>query len=538
MIKPNNKRISKPKSSSVHSAGDSMNYYHDEMMEQIFEILKQPKSLKKLKLSENFVKNLILKIISSYGTVKTSRLNEMTGIHWDILEENLRKLEEDGFCAPTGGGFLFSSVEYTVTKKGHEKSRRAFEENPYMGMAPVSYDDYYKMMEAQLKGRHPIIIPENVVEDTFNDVVGVEHAKRVLLESCTIGKGIFVYGPPGTGKTFTVSKMTDLLPPIIIPKFIEFGGAVVQFFDPDFHKMCPEQPEDPRWVKIHAPFVLTGSELSLNKLETNYNPDKGVYETSPMIKASGGVLLIDDLGRQRDDHELILNRLIVPMENKKDVIYVRGVPVVVHSHFIPAFSTNLDISIMDEAHLRRAPLHIFLKNPPLDELSEVFKRNLDELNEKYDTSVIERFINVYTPVSEGGEGLQPSFAHARDLAQIAQAVRINLRKDSIDLEVIEETLGKHILIELQRKNIDVADIEKKVRSYRVKTGDLEAAFKALADYGAYGIAYEADAVLVDIAETITPVILATYLQGKNVAVDKIDLIAESERELRKTLLQS
>ena len=515
-----------------------MNYYHDDLMEEIFDILKQPKCIEDLKLSANFVKNLILKIISSYGSIKTSRLNEITGIHWDILEKNLRDLEEDGFCAPTGGGFLFSSVEYTVTKKGHEKARRALEENPYIGMAPVSYDDYYNMMEAQLKGRHPIIIPEEVIEETFADVVGVEHAKRVLLESCTIGKGIFVYGPPGTGKTFTVSKMSDLLPPLVVPKFIEFGGAVVQFYDPDFHKATPEQPEDPRWVKIRAPFVLTGAELSLNKLETNYNPDKGVYETSPIIKANGGVLLIDDLGRQRDDHELLLNRLIVPMENKQDVIYVRGVPVVVHSHFIPAFSTNLDISIMDEAHLRRAPLHILLSNPPLDELAKVFRKNLDDLEETCSEEAVERFLKVYTPVSDGGEGLMPSFAHARDLAQIAQAVRINRKKDSIDLDIMEETLGKHILIYLQRINIDVADIEKKVRSYRVKTDDLEAAAKALADYGAYAISQESDALLLDVEETITPVQLADYLQKKNINVEKVDLITESVRELRKALLQS
>ncbi|MGB9936831.1 MAG: ATP-binding protein [Methanobacterium sp.] len=514
-----------------------MNYYHDEKMEKIFEILKQPRNLEQLKLSESFIKNLILKIISSYGTIKTSLINEMTGIHWDILEQTLRKLEEDGFCAPTGGGFLFSSVEYTVTKKGHEKARRAIEENPYIGMAPVSYDDYYEIMEAQLKGRHPISIPDNVVEKTFLDVVGVEHAKEVLLESSTIGKGIFIYGPPGTGKTFIISKMSDLLPPSIIPKFIEFGGAVIQFYDPDFHKKCPEQPEDPRWVKIHAPFVLTGAELSLNKLETNYNPDKGVYETSPIIKANGGVLLIDDLGRQRDDHELLLNRLIVPMENKRDVIYVRGVPVIVHSHFIPAFSTNLDISIMDEAHLRRAPLHIFLKNPPLDELAEVFMKNLDELGEIYDVEVVTKFLNVYTPISEGGEGLQPSFAHARDLAQIAQAVRINQGKENIDLDIIKDTLRKHILIELQRKNIDIADVEKKVRSYRVKTNDIEAAFKVLKDYGVYAIASEADAILLDIEETLTPVQLAMYLQKNDINVIRIDLITESIRELKKTLLQ-
>ena len=135
-------------------------------------------------------------------------------------------------------------------------------------------------MDAQLKGRYPIEIPPEVVESTFKDVVGVEYAKESLIESCIIGKGIFIYGPPGTGKTFLTGKMSDLLPPVVIPKFVEFGGKVIQIYDPDFHKMCPEQPEDPRWVKIHAPFVLTGAELNLNKLETNYDVNKGVYETS------------------------------------------------------------------------------------------------------------------------------------------------------------------------------------------------------------------------------------------------------------------
>ncbi len=57
-------------------------------------------------------------------------------------------------------------------------------------------------MEAQLKGRYPIEIPPEVIESTFKDVVGVEYAKESLIESCIIGKGIFIYGPPGTGKTF------------------------------------------------------------------------------------------------------------------------------------------------------------------------------------------------------------------------------------------------------------------------------------------------------------------------------------------------
>ena len=512
-----------------------MSYYHDEKMEKIFKALKQPKNLEDLQLTESFVKGLILKIISSYGTVKTSTINELTGIHWDILEENLSQMEKSGFCAPVSGGFLFSSIEYTITKKGREKSKGIAEENPYIGIAPVPYEEYFQIMKLQMHHRHPIDIPAEVVSDTFDEVVGVEYAKEALIESSIIGKGIFVYGPPGTGKTFIISTMPNLLPPLIIPKYIEFGGKVIQLYDSDFHKMCKEQPDDPRWVKIFAPFVLTGAELSLNKLETNYDPTKGVYETSPLIKANGGVLLIDDLGRQRDDHELILNRLIIPMENKEDVVYVRGIPVILQSHFIPAFSTNLDIS-MDEAHLRRAPLHIFLKNPEIEEVAEVFRRNLNSLGENFEPEAMERFMKVYQSKKDGGEGLQPSFAHSRDLAQICQSVRINMKKGTIDTEVMEAALDKHVLIVLQRMNIDIAQVAHKTRTFRVKADDLEKTYHALSHFDNSGRSYEKDSILVDVDESTSPVELAEYLLSKDIKIEKIDLIAESEKELRRTLL--
>jgi predicted ATPase with chaperone activity len=161
-------------------------------METIFKVLKQPKTLEEIQLSESFVNDLILKIITSYGTVKTSTINDLTSIHWDILERCLSQLEKDGLCAPVSGSFLFSSVQYSISKKGREKNKGVIEENPYIGVAPVSYDNYHEIMKAQLKGRYPIEIPYEVVESTFADVVGVEYAKESLIESCIIGKGIFI----------------------------------------------------------------------------------------------------------------------------------------------------------------------------------------------------------------------------------------------------------------------------------------------------------------------------------------------------------
>ena len=107
-------------------------------------------------------------------------------------------------------------------------------DNPYIGIAPVTYDEYFKIMQVQLKGRYPLDIPSAVVEKAFSDVVGMEYPKKVLTESAIGGKGFFIYGPPGTGKTFLTSKMSNILPPLLMPRYIEFSGSVIQLFDPDF----------------------------------------------------------------------------------------------------------------------------------------------------------------------------------------------------------------------------------------------------------------------------------------------------------------
>ena len=420
-------------------------------MQKMFNLVEQPKNLEDIDISESFIKNLVLKLISTYGNVKVTQLHDITGLHVDVLEEILHGLEKDDMCAQTGGGFLFSSVEYTIKKSGREKALQIMQENPYIGICPVSYDEYFAIMGAQLKGRFPLKIPKPVIASALKDIVGIEEGKKTLVASSIGGTGFFIYGAPGTGKTFLTSKMSNMLPPILIPKYIEFSGSVIQLYDPDFHRMSPEQPEDPRWVKVKAPFVFTGSELTSEKLETLFNPNKGVYETSPIIKANGGILLLDDLGRQKEDHNIILNRLIVPLENKRDVIYIKGSPVIVHTQFIPILSTNLDINIVDEAHLRRAPMHILLGPPNPDEIVEVFKRNLDALSENYDDSVLERFRQVYLPLVDGGEQLNPTFAHARDIAHIAQSVRIRNNEETLTLKVLEEALDAHILIALQRK---------------------------------------------------------------------------------------
>jgi hypothetical protein len=84
-------------------------------------------------------------------------------------------------------------------------------------------------------------------------------------------------------------------------------------------------------------------------------------------------------------------------------------------------------------------------------------------------------------------------------------------------------------------NIDIAQITRKTRSFRIKTSQIEEAKHAIRNFGASKLSHESEAVIIDIDDNITPVQLAEYLHNSGIEVDRIDMIAESEKEIKRTI---
>ena len=81
-----------------------------------------------------------------------------------------------------------------------------------------------------------------------------------------------------------------------------------------------EQPtRDLRWRRIKRPVVITGGELTLDMLDLRYNATSNFYTAPLHIKANGGVFLIDDFGRQIVSPRDLLNRWILPLEERIDL---------------------------------------------------------------------------------------------------------------------------------------------------------------------------------------------------------------------------
>ena len=87
-------------------------------------------------------------------------------------------------------------------------------------------------------------------------------------------------------------------------------GSIVRFFDPVSHVALDKPAKDGnsvvddanaidrRWVVCRRPCVMVGGELTLESLELSFNPTTGFYRAPVQALANGGVLVIDDFGRQ------------------------------------------------------------------------------------------------------------------------------------------------------------------------------------------------------------------------------------------------
>jgi predicted ATPase with chaperone activity len=177
---------------------------------------------------------------------------------------------------------------------------------------------------------------------------------------------------------------------MFIPFAIDIEGQVVKLYDSVNHELAPDEDaspsgtgalktgakRDPRWVKIRRPFIVVGGELTLAGLDLVFDDVHKYYEAPFQVKANGGVLLIDDFGRQQVRPRDLLNRWIVPLENRLDYLTLHtGRKIDVPFDVLVVFSTNLPPKdLVDEAFLRRLRHKIEVGDPNYEEYRQVFKR--------------------------------------------------------------------------------------------------------------------------------------------------------------------
>lgn len=241
----------------------------------------------------------------------------------------------------------------------------------------------------------------------------------------TSGRSVLMYGPPGNGKSSISNGIRAALgDKIYIPRAIDYAGQVITVYDPIVHSRAESSVDDPnalrrsgnrydnRYVLCDRPSVITGGELTLDMLDLKYNPIARTYQAPLQLKASGGVFIVDDLGRQAEPPQKLINRWIVPLEESRDILALQsGEKFTVPFDTLVIFSTNYHPNeIFDGAALRRIFFKIKIDGPNQEMFLKIFAMVAKKKGMALDEAALLHLLkNKYPTIQNTFANYQPTF---------------------------------------------------------------------------------------------------------------------------------
>jgi predicted ATPase with chaperone activity len=416
-----------------------------------------PATLEEAGLSLDLVTQLALKTLYFAGELSGAELAKRLGVSFGVVEPALEFLKTQRRCEIVGGAIAGGpSFRYQITNDGRAVAALFLQQSQYVGVAPVPLAQYRDYLKSRRLAETSFVSRADVSHGFSHLVVG----QAVLDEigpALNGGQSIFIYGPPGNGKTVMAEALRDLLGgDVEVPHAIEVEGNIIRVFDPVSHEQWPpladdrlidpKPKKDARWATCRRPMVKAGGELTLESLDLAFDSRTGFYHAPLQLLANGGMLLVDDFGRQRCAPQDLLNRWMVPLESGVDHLTLQsGVTFEVPFMVFVAFATNIKPSeLVDEAFLRRVRYKVFAQGPSVEDFIQIAENYCRERQVPFDRSIIEQLLKGYFH----DHGVVRRACHPRDLinqALLLAAYRGEPRE--LTLELLESACAAYFVEE-------------------------------------------------------------------------------------------
>lgn len=392
------------------------------------------------------VSDLLLKQLYLGGNLLGVEMARQARLPFNVVDEALQFLKDEK-CVEVTAGEVIGRISYrfALTDLGRIRARECFEQCRYVGPAPVPLETYVKQcLKQTVTGT---VCTMAALQEAFADLIMRQDLLEELGPAVCSGRSIFIYGPPGNGKTMVAKGLGRFLNQyggeIYVPYAILAENSIITVFDPTVHvatdggdlhgsemgggefansqieRMMHANPPDLRWRKIKRPVIITGGELTLDMLDLRYNATSNFYQAPMHIKANGGVFLIDDFGRQIVSPRDLLNRWIIPLEERVDYLTLAtGRNFQVPFEQLIIFSTNLDPKqLVDDAFLRRIRHKILIDSPTREAYTEIFQLGCKLRRLQYCQEALDYLFQTYYDTAR-----VPRSSDPRDLLEIVVSI--------------------------------------------------------------------------------------------------------------------
>ena len=381
-----------------------------------------PDHIHELGLPDRFIEDLALKTLYRITVPSPVGVANATRVSPGVAREAMDELRRQRLVETTSAsGRLETEWQYRLTELGMREAENAFERSKYVGPVPIPIQDYFRVLERDTEIGAPD--PVRLARALQQLVLARDVVAKVCL-ALTSGRPAMLWGAPGNGKTTILELTSEAIQGVtLMPVAIYVSGHIIRLYDDLVHQPVEgddaaeaSSAVDRRWMRIRRPFVFVGGELRHEDLDLAYDPALGYHQAPPHVKAHGGLLAIDDFGRQQVSPHALLNRWIAALERGEDTMaLVTGERITFPFRSTICFSTNLEPrTMLEEAHLRRLPYKIRIPEPTPEQMAEIFRRFADAMGVEASPQNIEIAVEFVRRASNGNF----RSCHPRDVLQL------------------------------------------------------------------------------------------------------------------------
>lgn len=345
-----------------------------------------PNRIEEMQLPIVMMRDIMIKTMFRKNIDMVSELAEALCLPRAVTQELVDMARSQTLVEATGtlNANAGDEMGYQLTDSGKARALDALSQSEYFGAMPVPLQAYGEQVKRQ--SIRNIQITRQQLVQAMGHLVLPDSLLDHLGPAVSAGRSILMYGPPGNGKSSISNGIRDAMgDKIYVPRAIEYSGQVITVYDPIVHSKAEVERDDPnslrrrrtfdtRYVRCERPTVITGGELSLSMLDLVYNPTARTYQAPLQLKSTGGIFIVDDLGRQAEPPQALVNRWIVPLEESKDILALQsGEKFEVPFDTLVIFSTNFHPNeIFDNAALRRIFFKIKIDGPSQADFLKIF----------------------------------------------------------------------------------------------------------------------------------------------------------------------